>query len=115
MPFPPPRPNAPHTAPLRRRQFLSAWNHVASMAGPDDIRDDYASFLTSPSRATVRKTVEALSVDVSGLLIVLRSHEGARAFRPAVTAIEGACVVEVVMVVMVVVVGWCWNGGVGVE
>lgn len=72
-----------------RRQFMSAWLHVGSMANPDAIRNDYATFLTTPNRMTVRKTMEALAVDVSGLLTVMRSDEGARTFHDAIGAIEG--------------------------
>ena len=68
---------------------MAAWQHVSSMQDPDAIRKDYASFLTSPKRATVRKTVEALGVDVGCLLTVMQSGEGARAFHRAFTAIEG--------------------------
>lgn len=59
------------------------------MADPDAIRNDYAAFLTHTSKETVRRTVEALKVDVAGVLRVLRSDEGARTFKPAISAIEG--------------------------
>lgn len=35
--------------------------------------------------------MEALAVDVAGVLNVLRSDEGARTFKAAISAIEGAC------------------------
>lgn len=69
---------------------MPAWLHARSIAGPDALRDDYASFLTTPDRLTVRKTMEALAVDVSALLTVMRSEDGIRAFSSAIGAIEGA-------------------------
>jgi len=60
------------------------------MASEDDIRREYATLLTSPDGATVRKTLEALSVDVHSVLAVMRSEEGARQFKDAVHAVEGA-------------------------
>jgi len=60
------------------------------MGGADAIRDEYARFLTTPNRHVVRKAMEALSVDVGGVINVLRSDEGARTFKPAIGAIEGA-------------------------
>jgi hypothetical protein len=59
------------------------------MASPDAVRNDYASYLTQPSRGVVLKAVEALAVDVAGLLTVQRSDDGTRTFHDALSAIEG--------------------------
>ena len=75
-------------------QFAAAWDHVASMGDAETIRDDYARFLTSPNLNVVRKTMAALSIDVSGVINVLRSDLGARTFKPAISAIEGALAVK---------------------
>jgi hypothetical protein len=79
-----------------RREFLSAWRHVSCMAGGAAIRDEYAAFLMSHAPATVRRTLEALAVDVSGLLTVMQSEDARRAFKEQTTGIEGAwpCVAQ---------------------
>lgn len=60
------------------------------MASPDALRDEYAAFLTDTNKDLVRRAMDALKVDVAGVLRVLRSDEGARTFKPAIGAIEGA-------------------------
>jgi hypothetical protein len=73
-----------------RSEFIGAWRHVTSMLGGDAIRNDYATFLTSPLPATVRRATEALAVDLAAALWVSRSDDGARAFREQIRAVEGA-------------------------
>lgn len=70
-------------------QFLSAWRHVSSMHSGSDIRDDYALFLMTPQQATVRKTLEALAVDVTGLLAIMQSDDARRTFKEQISGIEG--------------------------
>ena len=71
------------------RFFESAWRYVASMATSDTLRNEYASMLTNPDAALVVKTLDALTVDLSGILTVMRSDEGVKVFRDAIRAIEG--------------------------
>jgi hypothetical protein len=58
------------------------------MAG--GLRDEYAAHLTSPHRDHVRRAIEALRIDVAGVLRVLRSDEGARTFKPAISKNSGS-------------------------
>lgn len=54
------------------------------------MRDDYASFLVTSDASQLRPAMEALAVDVSALLWVMRSPDGARVFSEQITGIEGA-------------------------
>jgi 6-phosphogluconate dehydrogenase (decarboxylating) len=60
------------------------------MAGESVLRDEYAFFLMSPAAETVRKTLEALAVDVSAVLTVIQSDDGRRTYREQLTGVEGA-------------------------
>jgi hypothetical protein len=60
------------------------------MSAGEALRNEYAAFLTTPAPATVRRTMEALGVDVAGLLTVMRSGDGALTFKETIASIEGA-------------------------
>jgi len=62
------------------------------MAGEASIRSDYAELLTSSDSAIVNRALQALAVDVHGVLTVIRSAEGARQFAGAAHAVEGVLV-----------------------
>lgn len=70
------------------REFLASWEHVSRMEDSQSIRDDYANFLTADD-VPIRKTLDALGVDVGCLLHVLRSEIGQRVFRDQLLGIEG--------------------------
>jgi hypothetical protein len=59
------------------------------MLDSTSIRDEYASYLASPSPDIVRRTLDALAVDVSAVLGVARSEDALRAFREQMIGVEG--------------------------
>lgn len=54
-------------------------------------RNDNAEYLTQPVQGVVRTAMEALSVDVHGVLTVMRSNEAVRQFKDGILDVEGAC------------------------
>ena len=59
------------------------------MAGGESLRDDFSHFLVMNDRELLRRTLDALANDVSAMIWVQRSEEGARAFQDQISAIEG--------------------------
>lgn len=66
------------------------------MLDAHSIRDEYSTYLASPSPDIVRRTLDALAVDVSALLGVSRSDDALRTFREQLSGVEGMFNVDII-------------------